>query len=49
MSENLKKSLPKFKKQLKGFLTDESGKVTKEDILKLALGSMMIGSMVDET
>jgi len=30
-----KKIIPKFKKKLKGFLSDEDGKVTKEDVLKL--------------
>jgi hypothetical protein len=30
-----KKIIPKFKKKLHGFLSDESGKITKEDILKV--------------
>ena len=29
-----KKIIPKFKKKLQGFLSDESGKITKEDVLK---------------
>jgi|GEM_PF-5078635 len=30
-----KKIIPKFKKKLSGFLSDESGKITKEDVLKI--------------
>ena len=37
MSEQKKKVIPKFQKNLKGFLADESGKVTKQDVLKLAV------------
>lgn len=48
MSENIKKSFPKFKKQLQWFLMDESGKVTKEDVLKIALGAMMVWGIVDQ-
>lgn len=37
MKQSLKKLFPKFKKQLQGFLIDESGKITKEDVLGIAL------------
>lgn len=48
MSENQKKIFPKFKKQLQGFLTDESGKVTKTDVLKLGIGAMMVGGVAGD-
>ena len=48
MTNIIKKTIPQFKKQLQGFLTDESGKVTKEDVLKLALGVMMLWSMIHD-
>ena len=42
MTNSIRKTIPQFKKQLQGFLTDESGKVTKEDVLKLAFGAMVL-------
>lgn len=42
MSENNKKTLPKFKKKLHGFLSDESGKITKEDVLKMWIIAMWV-------
>lgn len=47
MAEN-KKIIPKLKKQLQWFLSDESGKITKEDVLKIALWAMMVWSMVGD-
>jgi hypothetical protein len=41
-----KKIIPKFKKKLQGFLADESGKVSKEDILKIGIIAMGVVSMV---
>lgn len=41
MSET-KKSIPKFKKKLQGFLSDENGKITKEDVLKMGMLAMGI-------
>ena len=35
-----KKIIPKFKKKLQGFLSDESGKITKEDVLKMGMVAM---------
>lgn len=46
MSENNKKSIPKFKKKLQGFLSDESGKITKEDVLKMGIVAMGMVGMV---
>jgi hypothetical protein len=40
------KSLPKFKKNLTGFLADESGKISKQDVLKLALGAMLLNPVL---
>jgi hypothetical protein len=45
MSEK-KKIIPKFKKQLQGFLADESGKITKEDVLKMGMFAMGMAVMV---
>jgi hypothetical protein len=39
-----KKNIPKFRKKLHGFLSDESGKITKEDVLKIGLLAMAIGT-----
>lgn len=46
MSEPQKKTIPKFKKKLQGFLSDESGKITKEDVLKMGMVAMGVGGMV---
>ncbi len=35
-----KKIIPKFKKKLQGFLSDESGKISKEDVLKMGMIAM---------
>jgi hypothetical protein len=43
-----KKSLPKIKKQLRGFLTEESSKMTKMDVLKLAVGAVALIGGVNE-
>jgi hypothetical protein len=43
MSEPKKKIIPKFKKKLQGFLSDESGKITKEDVLKMGMVAMGVG------
>ena len=43
-----KKVFPKFKKKIKWFLTDESGKITKKDALGLAASAMLLAS-IDET
>lgn len=40
MSDQKKKIIPKFKKKLQGFLSDESGKITKEDVLKMGMIAM---------
>ena len=40
MSDQKKKIIPKFKKKLQGFLSDESGKITKEDVLKMGMVAM---------
>jgi hypothetical protein len=37
MGANKKKLFPKLKKKLKGFITDESGKISKKDALGLAV------------
>lgn len=47
MGENKNKLFPKLKKKLKGFITDESGKISKKDALGLAVGAMLF-SGVDE-
>lgn len=39
MKKKLKKILPRVQKNISGFLTDESGKITKKDALALSLGS----------
>ncbi len=46
MSEQQKKTIPKFKKKLQGFLSDESGKITKEDVLKMGMVAMGVWGMV---
>lgn len=40
-----KKIIPIFKKKLQGFLSDESGKITKEDVLKIGMITMGIASI----
>jgi hypothetical protein len=40
-----KKIIPKFKKKLQGFLSDESGKITKEDVLKMGMIAMGIAGI----
>lgn len=43
MGTTPKKSLfPKLKKKIKGFLTDESGKISKKDALGLSAGAMLL-------
>lgn len=42
MQEKKKKMIPKFQKKLQGFLSDESGKITKEDVLKMGILAMGI-------
>lgn len=37
-----KKFFPKLQKKLRGFLTDESGKISKKDALGLSIGSIML-------
>jgi hypothetical protein len=37
-----KKLFPKLKKKLKGFITDESGKITKKDALGLSVGAVLL-------
>ena len=43
MSLDKKKFIPKLKKSLKNFLTDESGKITKKDALGLSAGAAILG------
>ena len=40
-----KKIFPKLQKKLKGFLTDESGKISKKDALGLAVGAALIAGI----
>ena len=40
MSQQGKKIIPKIQKKLQGFLSDESGKITKEDVLKMGMVAM---------
>ena len=47
MPEQKKKVIPKFKKKLHGFLSDESGKITKEDVLKMGMIAMGVAGMID--
>ena len=42
MSEIRKKIIPKFQKKLSGFLSDEAGKISKEDVLKMGIIAMGI-------
>lgn len=49
MQEQKKKMIPKFQKKLQGFLSDESGKITKEDVLKMGILAMGIASTVNQT
>lgn len=46
MSEQKKKIIPKFKKKLQGFLSDESGKITKEDVLKMGIVAMGMATFI---
>lgn len=39
---NLKKNFPKIKKKLTSFLMDESWKITKENILTMSVGAMLL-------
>jgi hypothetical protein len=48
MSENKKILFPKLKKKLKGFITDESGKISKKDALGLAVGGVLL-SVAEES
>jgi len=41
-SNQKKKLFPKLQKKIKGFLTDESGKISKKDALGLSVGSMIL-------
>lgn len=41
-----KKIIPKLKKNLQGFLADESGKITKGDVLKMGMLAMGIAGVV---
>jgi acyl carrier protein len=40
-----KSTFPKIKKKLISFLTDESGAITKESLLKLSVGATSLGAM----
>jgi hypothetical protein len=40
--ESKKKLFPKLKKKLRGFLTDESGRISKKDALGLSIGAMLL-------
>lgn len=42
MKKNIKKIIPKVGRKLKNFLTDESGKIAKKDILALWVGTVMM-------
>lgn len=46
MVEQQKKIIPKFQKKLQGFLSDESGKITKEDVLKMSIIAMGVAGMM---
>ena len=43
----VKKKFPKFKKSLKNFLTDESGKITKKDALWLSAWAVLLSWIED--
>jgi hypothetical protein len=45
MSENKKKFLPKLKKKIKGFLTEESWKISKKDALALSVGAALLAGV----
>lgn len=47
MWETKKKLFPKLKKKLKGFITDESGKITKKDALGLAAWAVLLSGVED--
>lgn len=44
-AEQKKKVFPKLQKKIKGFLTDESGKISKKDALGLSLGALLLGGI----
>ncbi len=44
----VKRIFPKIKKKIKGFLTDESGKISKKDALGLAVWGIILSS-IDNT
>ena len=46
MSDTPKKRIPKFRKKLSGFLSDEWGKITKEDVLHVWLLAMGIATLI---
>lgn len=46
--EPKKKSFPKTKKKIRGFLTDESVGMSKKSVLGLALGSMLLYTGINE-
>jgi hypothetical protein len=48
MSENKKKFFPKLKKKIIGFLTDESGKISKKDALGLAVGAVLLAGVNED-
>ncbi len=49
MSAKKKHSLPKIKKKLKSFLTDESGKIAKKDAFGVSVGSaILLGATVTD-
>lgn len=49
MKHNKKLNLPKIKKKIHNFLTDESGKIAKKDALGIGIGSaILLGASVGE-
>ena len=42
MSQESKKMIPKIKKKFQWFLSDESGKISKEDVLKMWMMAMWV-------
>lgn len=47
MSDSKKNIFPKLKKKLSGFLTDESGKISKKDALWLGAGALFLAWVED--
>ncbi len=43
MSENKNKKIPKIKKTLKGFLSEEEGRISKKNVAKIAGGTIGLG------